>query len=158
MKIENVDPQPHWSCGPANQHMYYIAQYIPHYKTTAITNQCSSSNHYSSTDHCPLYHTAHKPIQSICTNQYVSHIKQLSNSESNQLHTKLSPPESNQLLIQLNQSKTNQLHIRKLVPILLNWTNLYQATCVLVPNQSYTCVNLIKFSHSQPTLVTWPSS
>ena len=74
------------------------------------------------------------------------------------MHTKLIPPGSNQPLIQLIQSKSNQLHIRKLVPIFLNWTNLYQDACVPMPNQSYTCVNLTRCSNSQPTLLTWPSS
>ena len=138
--------------------MYYAAQFLPHCTTTATTNHCSSSDHYSSTDHCPLYHTAHQPVQSSCTNQFVSHINRLSQFESNQLQIKLSQFDSNQLLIQLIQYESDQLHIRKLVPILLNWTNMYQDSCVPMPNQPYTRVNLIKFYDRQPTLLTWPSS
>ena len=37
-----------------------------------------------------------------------------------------------------------------------NLSQLFQDACVPVPNQSYTCVNLIKFYDSQPTLLTWP--
>ena len=37
-----------------------------HCTTTTTTNHCSSSDRYSSTDHCPLYHIAHQPIQSTC--------------------------------------------------------------------------------------------
>ena len=62
MKIETVEPRPHWSCKPTNQHLYYTAQFVPHYKTTSTTNQCSSFDHYSSTNHCSLYHTAQKLV------------------------------------------------------------------------------------------------
>ena len=150
MKIEIAEPQLHWSCGLVNQHLCYTAQSVPYCTTTA---------HYLITTHQLI--TLHRIT--ILINMYnqpvpINLFLTSTNSVNLSLHTKLSPPGSNQLLIHLNQSESNQMHIRKLVPIFLNWTNLYQDACVPVPNQSYTCVNLIKCSDSQPTLITWPSS
>ena len=154
MKIETPKAQLLWSCGPTNQHLYYTAQYVPQCTTIATTNHFSSYDHYSSTDHFPLYHIAHQPVQSIYIIKMSNQVVLINLS----LPTKLSPLGSNQLLIPLSQYESNQLHIRKLVPILLNKTNLYQYVCVPVQNQSYTCVNLIKCSDSKPTLLTCPSS
>ena len=51
----------------------YTAQPVPYYTTTGTTNHWSSFDHCSSSD---------QPVQSICINQFVSHINQMSQSES----------------------------------------------------------------------------
>ena len=61
--------------------LYHTTQLVPHCTTTTTTNHCSLSDHYSSTDHCPLYQNTHQHVHSTCTDQYVSHINQLSKFE-----------------------------------------------------------------------------
>ena len=132
--------------------LYHTAQPVPHCTTTATTNHCSLSNHYSSTNHCPLYHNTHQPVQSTCTNQFVSQINQLSQSES--AHQTQSP------WVKPTAHTTHPIWVKPTAhkATCANLSQLYQDACVPVPNQSYICVNLIKCFDSQPTLLTWPSS